>query len=261
LKFTLIKGSFKPKTGQPDGDSVRFQADDPTLWDRIPGHPNKIGSSVQLRFEGIDALEKRAITPLSTLAKESMLNLIGFHETGRPTPPGYILTNKFVSKRPVCFVFAGYSHRKDGAQVSLDATMLRDSVNYRQAQTGYAYPLFYNTLDAQTRTALAEVIGIVAQRPLGNWPTDATHVGVTVRTSADLATIPPIWPKLWRRLETFLKKNRPLTEFVPFLAGLNERMRLVSSGKERGFAEIVAVQGDQVRMTESPAELIITSSG
>ena len=261
MKFTLIKGSFKPKTGQPDGDSVRFQADDPTLWDRIPGHPNTVASSVQLRFEGIDTLEKAAITPLSTLAKESMLNLIGFHETDQPAPPGYILTNGFTIKRPVCFVFAGDSRRKDGAQVSLDAALLRDSVNYRQAQTGYAYPLFYNTLDAQTRNALAEVIGIVAQRPLGNWPTDATQTGVTVRTGADLATIPPIWPKLWRRLETFLKKNRPLAEFVPFLASKNERMRIASSGKERGFSEIVAVQGNQVRMTESSSELIVISGG
>jgi len=261
MKFTLIKGRFKPKTGQPDGDSVRFQADDSALWDQVPGHPKNVGTSVQLRFEGIDTLEKKAIAPLSTLAKESMLNLIGFHETDRPTPPGYILTNGFTINRPVCFVFSGDSRRKDGSQVSLDTAMLRDSVNYRQAQTGYAYPLFYDTLDAQTRKTLAEVIAIVAQRPLGNWPTDATQTGVTVRTSADLATMPPIWPKLWRRLETFLRKNRPLAEFVPFLAGQNERMRIASSGKERGFNEIVAVQGDQVRMTESPRELIVISSG
>jgi len=261
MKFTLIEGHFKPKTGHPDGDSVRFQADDPTLWNRIPGHPNSIGSSVQLRLEGIDSIEKGATKPLSTLAKESMLNLIGFHETDRSTPPGYILTNGFTGDRPVCFVFAGENRRMDGSQVSLDAAMLRDSVNYRQVQTGYAYPLFYNTLDVQTRKTLAQIIDIVAQRPLGNWPTDATQTGVTVRTRADLATIPPIWPKLWRRLETFLKKNRPLAEFVPFLASKNERMRIASSGKERGFAEMVAVQGDQVRMTESPSELIVISSG
>ncbi len=261
MKFTLIKGRFKPKTGHPDGDSVRFQADDPALWNQVPGHPNNVESVVQLRFEGIDTLEKAAITPLSTLAKESMLNLIGFHETDQPTPPGYILTNGFTIKRPVCFVFAGDSRRKDGAQVSLDTAMVRDSVNYRQAQTGYAYPLFYNTLDTQAQKALAAAIGIVAQRLLGNWPTDATQTGVTVQTRADLATIPPIWPKLWRRLETFLKKNRPLAEFTPFLASQNERMRIASSGKERGFNEMVVVHGNQVKMTESPRELIVISRG
>lgn len=64
MPFILIKGRFKPGAGTPDGDSVRFLADDLKLWDRLEGKPVELGKgvttkdTVQLRFEGIDAIEK-----------------------------------------------------------------------------------------------------------------------------------------------------------------------------------------------------------
>ena len=62
MPFTLIKGTFRPAAGTPDGDSVRFAPDDPALMRSIPRvrmPPN--ATTVQLRYEGIDALEKHAI--------------------------------------------------------------------------------------------------------------------------------------------------------------------------------------------------------
>jgi hypothetical protein len=83
MPFTLIKGRFKPAAGNPDGDSVRFLADDLHLWGKLEGAPVQPGKgkqtidTVQLRFEGIDAIEKGALKPLSIKARDSMLVLVG----------------------------------------------------------------------------------------------------------------------------------------------------------------------------------------
>ena len=70
MPFTLIKGTFHVvntssngrQTGfQPDGDSLHFKPTNPLLLDRLEkiGRPYDLTNigSVQLRFEGIDALE------------------------------------------------------------------------------------------------------------------------------------------------------------------------------------------------------------
>jgi len=62
----LIKGRFTPQFGQPDGDSVRFLANNRRLLFELEGRrPNisRDNGTVQLRFEGIDAIEKGAIKP------------------------------------------------------------------------------------------------------------------------------------------------------------------------------------------------------
>jgi len=146
MPFILIKGRFKPKAGIPDGDSVRFLADNLSLWNNLKGKPVKLGTgaktkdTVQLRFEGIDAIEKGAIKPLSTDAKKNMLDLIGFNKSNSQEPTGYVLARMTDDKygRPVCFVFAGRTGRKDGSEVYLDGPMLRDSVNYQQANRRWA---------------------------------------------------------------------------------------------------------------------------
>jgi hypothetical protein len=57
MSFLTIKGVFNPQNGLPDGDSVRFLADDDTLFDQLEGQIDiKSGGEVQLRYEGIDAL-------------------------------------------------------------------------------------------------------------------------------------------------------------------------------------------------------------
>lgn len=264
MPFTLIKGRFKPLAGQPDGDSVRFLADQVALWDRLEGIPVELGpagqptaGTAQLRFEGIDAIEKQATQPLATEAKDSMLRLIGFDGTGDPEPIGYILARMTddESARPICFVFAGGTDRPDGDAVFLDGPMLRDSVNYRQVEAGFAYPLYYNTLFAALRAELDLAVAAAKAGGRGYWPHDKTTQGVTVWARADLATIPPIWPKLWRRLDKYLIERTSLDCFVDYLLGQNERVDVLSDMEERGLQDLVKVEGDVLRMTEPPENL------
>lgn len=265
MSFTLIKGRFKPQAGVPDGDSVRFLANDLNLWSNLKGRPVQRGmgaktkDTVQLRFEAIDAIEKGAVKPLSTNARDSMLKLVGFDATKKPEPTGFILTRMTddQSGRPICFVFAGSTRRRDGSNVFLDVPMLRNSVNYQQAKAGFAYPLYYNTLFASLRDEFSQVIAVAKQSSLGYWPDDKTLSGVTIVSRDQLATIPPIWPKLWRRLDEFLRKSNSLAGFVDFLEQRNERIDILSIMEERGLQDVVDVQGNTVRMIEPPENLRI----
>ncbi|MCI0550439.1 MAG: hypothetical protein L0287_05755 [Anaerolineae bacterium] len=260
MPFILIKGRFKPKAGVPDGDSVRFLANNVKLWKKLKGRSPKLGTgtntknTVQLRFEGIDAIEKGATRPLSTRARDNMFRLIGYDESNNLEPIGYVLARATDDKsgRPIAFVFAGVTSRKDGSEVYLDPSQLKSSVNFKQAKDGFAYPLYYNTLFASLRNEFNNAIKHARKKHLGYWPVDKTQTGVTVNTHADLATIPPTWPKLWRRLDEFLKNHNSLAGFIDFLEARNERIDILPIMEERGLQDIVKVQGNKVRLTESP---------
>jgi hypothetical protein len=70
-----------------------------------------------------------------------------------------------------------------------------------------------------------------------------------------LKTIDPIWPKLWRRLEEYFRSADSLAEFIDFLEVKNERIDILSEMEERGLQNIVAVQGNLVKLTESPENI------
>lgn len=59
--YEVIKGSFVIKNYEPDGDSVRFIADNLDLYQNLHGSyrikPSRKDGSVQLRFEAVDAPE------------------------------------------------------------------------------------------------------------------------------------------------------------------------------------------------------------
>jgi hypothetical protein len=260
MGFVLIQGTFAPDLGEPDGDSVRFIADDLSRWERLTGRMGRLGreDSMQLRFEGIDSIEKQAIQPLADDSRESMIALLG----GGFRPRGYILARAFESNgRPVCFPFAGVPDEADGSDVFLDATRLRRSVNYGQMEAGLAYPLYYNTLFRDLRDELNVALNTAQVAGNGYWPTDQTLTGVTVNQRTDLFTIPPIWPKLWRRLETFLRTPRSLAGFLASIRATGERADDLTSFEQKSFEHFFAVTGNTVRMVAAPETLRIVSEG
>lgn len=267
MPFVLIKGRYIPSAGVPDGDSVRFRANNLSLWGKLEGKPAKIGTgvetagTVQLRFEGIDAIEKGAIQPLATLAKESMFHLIGVTPS-EPEPVGYVLARMTDddSRRPIAFAFAGAAPEVDGANVFLEPARLKKSANYLQMRAGHAYPLYYNTLFANLRSTFNQALASARNGKRGVWPTDATQRGLTVRSAADLPSIPPIWPKLWRRLQSHLRANTGLTGFKAFLAAENERVDVLDIMEERGLQDLVDVSGNKVRLLEPPENLRVVGN-
>jgi endonuclease YncB( thermonuclease family) len=263
MPFTLIKGRFKPMAGTPDGDSIRFLADEVKLWKNLEGRTVELGTGPEtkntalLRLDGVDAIERGATTPLAEQARDSLFRVIGFDEHSNPEPRGFILTRMTddVAGRPISLAFAGTTRRNDGTTVFADGPMLRESINIHQARAGFAYPLYYNTLFAELRKEIDEAINLAKEDKAGFWPADRTTQGVTVKRHADLATVAPIWPKLWRRLDEYLRKNKSLAGFVQFLENSNERVDVLNVMEERGFQDLVEVRNSTVRMIEPPENL------
>jgi endonuclease YncB( thermonuclease family) len=262
MSFVLIKGTFFPGVGIPDGDSVRFAADDLSLWSRLRGRIDDPGTNdtVQLRFEGIDAIEKGAIQPLATKSRDSMLDLIGASSLD-DAPRGHVLARSVDPHgRPIAFAFAGDAPESDGADIFLDGVRLRNSVNFLQMRNGFAYPLYYDTLFRQLRETLDEALDEARAAGRGYWPTDATMTGVTAVARFELSQIPPIWPKLWRRLEEFLRSNQGLNGFLSFIRATGERVDDLTTFEQSSLDNFIRVHGDTVAMTIDPRHLRVVSA-
>lgn len=269
MAFVAIRGRFKPDVGTPDGDSVRFLADEPGLWRRLEGRRARLSTSgptagtVQLRFEGIDSIEKAATRALAEASRESMKQLIGYDPQGEREPAGWVLARMTDDQagRPISWLFAGEAEAPDdGSDIFLDEALVRNSVNYGQMRAGFAYPLYYNTLFAELRETLAEAQADAKAQQRGYWPEDATTSGVTVDGNESLDEIAPIWPKLWRRLEEYLRRNPDLSGFKDWLEEKNERVDIMSRMAEQGLQDVVEVEGDTVRMLVEPEDIRVVAS-
>ncbi|MEN9667917.1 MAG: hypothetical protein RLZZ326_4280 [Planctomycetota bacterium] len=121
--YRLIKGKLivRPKQS-PDGDSMRFVADDMSLFETLPRHspPRQAGAeaSYQLRFQAIDTPELHysgAAQPNGLESRNVLLKWLGVDPSDwnwKVAPAGFsweqeaaILTDGFeVNGRPISFV-------------------------------------------------------------------------------------------------------------------------------------------------------------
>jgi endonuclease YncB( thermonuclease family) len=211
MPFLIIKGSFhlvgksrqgNPSGFQPDGDSIQFRPDDPSLLDRLervdkPYRLTSIGST-QLRFEGIDALElhfegHHQPRPLADHSRDYLTGLLAMNPvTYRPPdhltvkPPvahdgarGYILARELEAHgRPVSFAFAGKPGGADGAKLTLRTALLKRSLNYKSLASGNSYSLFYDTLFASVRASFAQAARSARAAKKGLWKDDRSTKGV-----------------------------------------------------------------------------------
>ncbi|HET6375239.1 MAG TPA: hypothetical protein VFF88_04255, partial [Methylocella sp.] len=89
MPFTLIKGTYRVVRYSPDGDSIRFEADDSALLMGLADFRPKINARnhVQLRIEAVDALETHYSPPsgggiyhqplaLATAARDALLDFV-----------------------------------------------------------------------------------------------------------------------------------------------------------------------------------------
>jgi hypothetical protein len=300
MPFTLVKGTFhvvdKTKTGReigfaPDGDSLAFKPDKVSLLDRLEriDKPYKLTAigSVQLRFEGIDALElhfrgktgqeRRQPGPLAEDSRDFLTGKFGLNPVPyspprliKVKPPvardgaaGFILSRALdVHGRPVAFVFVGSpAPRRDGATVTLDAALLRKSLNYKSLAAGEAYPLFYETLFPDLRGTLstAAVNARARRRPI--WTMDKSWQGLTVRGADGLEENGVIFPKLFRRLiEYYSEGHRGLSGFASWLKGTKEQVLDLTTGGFTHFDNVVDVTGNRVKLLRRPEELVFYSA-
>ncbi len=259
MSFLTIKGVFNPKSGVPDGDSVRFLADDDTLFDQLAGQVAiKSGGEVQLRYEGIDALEKAAKKPFSSEATKINIERLGGNENGLP---GYILSSHTDKHgRPVCFVFTGDAPDPDGTDVFLTPDRLEQSVNYQLLAEGVVYPIFYETLYKELRDVMTAAVKAARKSEKGIWTADASNKGVTIKPPVNLAELAPIFPKLWRRLDTFYSRpsNRTKTveEFAKSLAQGTDSLFTVPDQRSIKFSTAVELSKGKLKLIYKPEDMI-----
>ena len=267
MPFTIIKGTFIPESGVPDGDTVRFMPDDPAPLYGLPhqGYSPRISrnsGTISLRYEGIDALEKSAREPFASNATNENRELLGVPNKNDKSR-GYILTRRLGPYgRPISFVFTGDNSENDGSSVFLDTEWMQESINFQLVEIGAVYPLFYHTLFLDLREAIASAVVVARSNGVGLWPHDQTLNGVTWQGANSLPNLDPIFPKLWRRLvkytqnEDFYQETNSLDAFIDFLRLEQDRLLILSRSQCTDLDNIIDVNGETIMMRFLPEDLV-----
>lgn len=276
MGFYLIRGTFQVVNYSPDGDSIRFKADSPANWHLLEGNSVALNGSghAQLRLEAIDTLETHYQSfhqplELALGATEFLLGKLGITDvvwnaahtriiSANDGTAGYIIARAVErNHRPISFVFAADDSTEDNwSPVILTPERLKDSLNYTSIEAGMAYPTYYQGLFPDLRAALTQGAADARAAGRGIWKFDQTTAGFTVPNIQVLEENIVIMPKLFRRLIEYLEGGGAVAGFKDYLQSLNEGITIISSTHFTHFDYVVEVEGNKVRMTEPPENLI-----
>jgi hypothetical protein len=287
MGFRLIKGTFHVTGYSPDGDSVRFRADDESKWHLLGSGPLQMNSQkhVQLRLEAIDTLETHFVVSggevhqprvLANAATDFLLHFLeitavvwdaSHHNIiqAKDGTRGYILSRQKDRNggRPVSIVFAGDPPEADGSDVFLDGQRLQQSLNYQSLAAGHAYPTYYQGFPLDLLKTLTEAVAKARVQRLGLYKQDKTNMGMVLDRLAVVTDEQPILPKLFRRLTEFIGfENLPdLTGFFNWLASRDQKSILVISTQQvTRFHDLIEIDQQRVRLLELPENLIFPPS-
>src|SRR6266540_4225446 len=159
MTYTLLRGDFVirypdlPRQGpEPDGDTVKFRPDTPSLVEALPrrsGRTADINSrGISVRLEAIDALETHFQETHQELlganaARDELLRILGFtgvqffadlpnkvQSADQDELRGHALSNGIdANGRMIGFVYAGDPAEPDGTQILLEAPRVDASAN------------------------------------------------------------------------------------------------------------------------------------
>jgi endonuclease YncB( thermonuclease family) len=283
MPMLFLAGTFHVLGAEPDGDSIRFRPDDPADWAKVPG-PNAVrrnaSGAAQLRLDAVDALETHYTPPggstqhqpleLAHAAAADLLDWLGFRDVQRDGETvtsvqaddrrGFILTRGAdLYGRCVALVGRADAPTASGEQIFVDVALLRQTGNHRLITSGLAFPTFYTQLYVDLRNELTAQAQAARVARAGVFADDRTQSGLTVESLATLTDSAVILPKLFRRLAEYLQLNDgdpSLAGFSEFLAQQGDRLWIVPTGQKTGFDTVVAVDGQTVKLTRPPEELV-----
>jgi Lamin Tail Domain len=296
MPYTLLRGSFVirypdlPRQGpEPDGDTVKFLPDTPSLVETLPrrsGRPADINArGISVRLEAIDALETHFQETHQELAganaaRDALLAELGFtnvvffndlpnkvQSADQDSIRGHVLSNGIdANGRLIAFIYPGDHQGPDGTSVFVDPALVDQSINARLLTAGLVYPAFYATLPADLRTHLAAVSQTArdAQPPAGLWPRSTADPDGSA-TVADLAGLEQlvIWPKLFRRIVPYLASG--FSDFDGFDGWLradpvhrDDELFLLEKLERGNMHDVVRGVGHQIQLTVWPEDFIIS---
>lgn len=277
-EFKIVKGKFHVKGYQPDGDSIRFQADNPIHWNTFPWNSasKKKASKKQLRIEAIDALETHyngyhQPRPFALAALERLLKLLNITSVqyslsvttivdASDGQPGFIATNGLDRyDRPISFLFPASAKLTDGSLLTSDLLPLEKSVNYLLAREGLAYPTFYTTTDKILATKIRKAVSLAHKSARGLWAIDRTS-DLTLWGLRTLEEDVTIMPKLFRRLVEFFDAYGDFKELPAYMARQKDNLQLWDDPTPRSLASLMTFDVSGRRMSlPTPVEDILFS--
>lgn len=275
MSFYLIKGTFHVKNYAPDGDSARFKADNKKFWKKLSGPSAKWNAleHVQLRFEAVDALETHyegfhqpkefAQKARDTLLEKLKITNVEWNEkqtkviSANDGTKGYILARVVEShQRPVAFVFAGETDKKDGGKVILTPEMLKKCINYQMAEEGLVFPTFYTGIFPDLRDEFTKAVQKARNDGKGLWTQDKTNTGVIVKDIKGVTETDVILPKLFRRIVAFIGHGGKIEKFKEWLKEQDDQLTILPDTHFTRLDYIVDVNADKVKLTEKPENLV-----
>jgi hypothetical protein len=290
MPLSVIAGTYKITGASPDGDSIRFYPDDPTVWAKqnIAAKPNAHGG-VQLRLDAIDDLEThytppsaahvwRQPTEYGAGAAARLLEILGFADVVRDDRgyvtssdpaelPGYILTRLADTYgRAVSLAYAGSRPGRIGSDGTayVDLPELKRSVNFQLLAEGWVYPTFYSKLYVDFRNAMVDATVAARAAGLGLWPEDATLAGFSLTSGDQLTDSLIILPKLFRRLAEYftdISGTIALSGFPQFLSSHpDDALYTVPAGQATNLDTLVECKSPKLRLTVPPEQIVFLES-
>jgi len=239
--YKVIKGIYHVKGYSPDGDSIRFEADDPSNWDYFNWNSpyKKKVKKKQLRMEAIDALEThyegmRQPQSFAIAALEQMLEISNIQYSlsvtkitaAKDKTPGYIIASELDGfDRPVCFAFKELVDLTDGSEIQSNEIPVEQSINYKLTRDGLVYPTFYEGLETEIMEKFRSVTSEARADSRGIWAIDRTS-GFTLWDTRTIQENVIILPKLFRRFVAFFLRRSDFDEFINYLKSNKDPVKL-----------------------------------
>jgi len=283
MPFKIITGTFHVVGYSPDGDSIRFKADNVSHLFDLAGSAPRINARghAQLRIEGIDTLEThfnpggggtelRQPTEFAIAATDLLLDYLDIRNvvwnarhaqvvSADDSKRGFILSRSVEKNgRPVAFVFTGDPPDADGSNFRLEPDFLRTSYNYLALDQGLSYATYYWGLFHDLRDALTAAVASSRAARRGLYAEDVTNRGFSVDTVADLTDHLIIMPKLFRRLSEYFVSTGTIVGFKEALADSQEPVLEIGTANFTHFDTFIeqAPGSNHLRLTVLPEELV-----
>jgi endonuclease YncB( thermonuclease family) len=223
--YVVIPGTFLTVGYEPDGDSIRFAADDPAQYNHLHRSHliqlSKKDGSVQLRFEGIDATELHyggGEQPLGREARDALLKAMGFTSwtlaAGSPSKiatsdpaslrGGILSTAADVHGRPISYAMLK-ENLPSSSSIVVDEATLRATLNFEMLNSGLAYLLTYTSMPLSHRDIFHNAAQATRDADRGVWAIDSTAEFVLKDESSIDRNGACIFPKLFRRCTDYIK--------------------------------------------------------
>ena len=273
-QYKVIAGTFHVKGFQPDGDSIRFQANKPEHWDSFKWENagEKTKPKKQLRVEAIDALETHyegyhQPRPFALAALESLLELLNIKSViyslsvtqivdADDGKAGFIASASIDPfNRPVSYVFPKSAKLVDGAVMDSTTLPVEKSVNFQLAREGLVYPTFYKTTDRIFAEKIRAVVARARSTRRGIWSIDKTS-DFTIWDARTIQEDIILMPKLFRRLVKFFIGNSDFGMLQEYMTKQRDNLELWDGTKKKSLADLMAFNGRRIQM-KTPIEDIL----